>query len=480
MKSRSLQPRSLRQLLLAWLLPGAVLLLVASGTSAYFVASANANRAYDRSLLNLALALVNQVRVLGEEVHLDLQPQASQMLVTDKFDRIHFAVYGPRGDLLAGEPGIFPKNVSGNFHGATPGLFPKDISGPDVFADGTVFFNGRIRERDVRGVVLVVQKEGRELTTVVAETLNKRQSQVGDILLSIIVPEFLLSIATIALVMFGVNTGLRPLEALRDRLSRRSPTDLSPVGDAGLPTELRPLAEEIDSLLQRLDIALSAQRDFVSDAAHQLRTPIAALQAQVESAMQGGAQISLPNILGAAQRLSRLVNQLLALARAEPGALPLQARVDLHALIADAAEDWMPLAIDREIDLGFELSEATVRGSTILLRELASNLVDNAIRYTPTGGRVTVSCRPLAADGVSLVVEDSGPGIPRAQRERVFERFFRGRADSGDGSGLGLAIVRRIAEQHGAVIGIDDAAGGGARVEVIFPGVVADVPATGG
>lgn len=446
-----------------------VLLLVASGTSTYFVASGNANRAYDRSLLNLALALAKQVQDHDGRPTLDLQPQGLQILVTDKFDRIHFAVYGPRGELLAGEEGIFPENAPSTFQGASHGLFPRDISGPDAFADGTLFFNSRIRNQNVRGVVLVTQKGGSELTVVVAETLTKREKQVGDILLSIIVPEFLLSVATITLVMFGVNSGLRPLEALRDRLSRRSPVDLSPVGDAGLPSELQPLATEIDRLLQRLDVALGAQRHFVADAAHQLRTPIAGLLAQVESALQAGGEARLENIFVAVQRLSRLVNQLLALARAEPGALPLQQSVALRALIEESADAWLRLAIERDIDLGFDLGEASVDGSPILLRELVGNLVDNAIRYTPAGGEVTVRCRQADDGRARVVVEDSGPGIPAGQRERVFERFFRGRADSGDGSGLGLAIVRRIAEQHGAEVRIADADAGGARVEVVFP-----------
>lgn len=446
-----------------------MLLLLASGTSAYFVASGNANRAYDRSLLNLALALANQVQSRDGELVLDLQPQGRQILVTDKYDRIHFAVYGPRGELLAGEGGMFPEDAHSYFYGSTPGLFPRDIAGPEFLADGTLFFDSRIRDRDVRGVVLITHKDGRELTTIVAETLNKREAQVGEILLSILVPVFLLSAATVALVMFGVTSGLRPLEALRDRLSRRSPVDLSPVGEPGLLAELQPLANEIDRLLERLDVALGAQRHFVSDAAHQLRTPIAALQAQVEATLQAPTAADLENILAAVRRLSRLVNQLLALARAEPGTQPLQQPVALRELVEDCADAWLPQAIERDIDLGFDLDEAHVLGSPVLLRELVGNLVDNALRYTPAGGAVTVRCRSATDGGARLAVEDSGPGIPPVQRERVFERFFRGRADTVDGTGLGLAIVRRIAEQHAAVVRIGDAATGGALVEVIFP-----------
>lgn len=469
MKNRSLQPHSLRQLLLAWLLPGVVLLLVASGTSAYFVASENAGQAYDRSLLNLALALSNQVHSQNGRPVIDLQPQGRQILVTDKFDRIHFAVYGPHGELLAGEEGIFPEDAPSFFQGSSPGLFPKDISGPDAFADGTLFFDSRIKGREVRGVILLTQKDNHELTVVVAETLTKRETQVGEILLSIIVPEFLLSAATIALIMFGVSSGLRPLDALRSQLARRSPTDLRPVGADNLPSELQPLAIEIDRLLQRLDVALGAQRHFVSDAAHQLRTPIAALQAQVESALQERDDPRLSAILSAVRRLARLVNQLLALARAEPGGMPVLRPVELQALIHDHADTWMQLAVEHDIDLGFELEAATVTGTAILLRELVGNLVDNAIRYTPAGGQVTVRCAPRAGGGALLAVEDSGPGIPPELRERVFERFFRASGDTSDGCGLGLAIVRQIAEQHGARIHIADAAAGGTLFEVIFP-----------
>ncbi|MBI2306890.1 MAG: sensor histidine kinase N-terminal domain-containing protein [Rhodocyclales bacterium] len=474
MKSPSLQPHSLRHLLLAWLLPGVTLLLVASGTSAYFVASGNANQAYDRSLLNLALALANQVQVENGHPTLDLQPQGRQILVTDKFDRIHFAVYGPQGELLAGEEGIALEDAPSLFQSAVPGRLPTDIASPDANADGTLFFDSRIKGQAVRGVILLTRKDGCELTALVAETLAKRQSQVGEILLSIIVPEFLLSAATIALIMFGVNSGLRPLDALRRQLARRSPIDLRPIGADNLPTELQPLATEIDRLLQRLDVALGAQRHFVSDAAHQLRTPIAALQAQVESALQERNEPRLASILTAVQRLARLVNQLLALARAEPGGMPLMRPVALQALIHENADTWMQLAVERDIDLGFELQEATVSGTSILLRELVGNLVDNAIRYTPVGGQVTVRCRPEAEGGALLVVEDSGPGIPPALRERVFERFFRGRGDTSDGCGLGLAIVRQIAEQHGARIRIGEAVAGGALVEVGFPACLPD------
>lgn len=443
-------------------------MLLASGVSTYLIASKSANRAHDQALLNIALVLANEVRFDGGEARLVLNAQSRQILLASHRDRIHFAVYGPRGRLLAGEEGLFPENAANAFHAASHGLFPREISGPEAFGDGPLFFDALIRSRKVRGVVLLAPVDGRELTVLVAETLSLREKQVGDILLGIIVPESLLAIATIALILAVVGYGLSPLEALRHRLARRSPLDLAPVGDIALPHELKPLAQEIDRLLSRLDTALNAQRHFVADAAHQLRTPLAALQAQVESALQAGSdRAALENIHRAVLRLTRLVQQLLALARAEPGKQPLHEAVDLRALLTASAEKWLPAALAKEIDLGFRLEAASVRGSRLLLDELAGNLVDNAICYTPPGGEVTVSCGG-AGDAAFLAVEDSGPGIPPAQRERVFERFFRGRADSGDGCGLGLAIVRRIADEHGATVSIGSAQAGGARVEVRF------------
>lgn len=459
-----------------------MLLLVASGSSAYLVALHNATQAYDRSLLNLAIALSNQVRSEKGQFRLDLQPQALQILLTDKFDRIHYAVFGPHGELLGGEPA----------------LFPREAPSAEDFVDNHYSFDTTLDGRDIRGVILLATHEGRELTVLVGETLVKRETQVGDILLSIVVPEFLLAVATIVVMMFGVGVGLRPLEALRVQLRQRSPQDLSPIGAENLPQELQPLATEIDHLLQRLGVALDAQRHFVSDASHQLRTPIAALQAQVESTLREGGDARLAPILVAANRLAHLVHQLLALARAEPGGVTAHEDVDLKALVREEADYWMSLAVARDIDLGFDLDfrsesaaagaagqtdtrvpeEAVVRGSRLLLGELLTNLVDNAIRYTPPGGRVTVSvgvdtlpsgARGAREEAVLLVVEDNGLGIPRELREQVFERFFRVGQGTADGCGLGLAVVRQIAEQHAASIRIDDAIGGGTRISLYFP-----------
>jgi len=449
LSSQSQRTNSLRQTLLAWLLPGVALLLVASGFSSYYIASINATEAYDRSLLNLALGLANQAQVHNGKLYFELQTQARQILLTDKYDEIRYAVYGPHGRLFSGEDGLFPERGYS----------------AENFSDGHLFFDSVFKGKPVRGVILIAPVEGGELTVLVTETLAKREMQVGDILLSVLVPELILFAATIALVMHGVGAGLRPLESLRAQLSKRTPADLQPVGEEGVPIELRPLVREIDSLLDRLAAALDAQRHFVSDAAHQLRTPIAALQAQLESTRLEMNDVRLDVSLASVRRLIRLVNQLLALARAEPGGV-LMEKVDLRALIESEAETWLRQAIDAGVDLGFELADVAVSGIPLLLREMIGNLVDNALRYTPPGGSVTV--RLGGAGGVVfVVVEDSGPGIPPDQRAAVFERFFRGDR-AGGGCGLGLAIVRRIADQHAADLELGESREGGVAFWVRF------------
>lgn len=451
MSNPSLRPNSLRRLLLAWLLPGVALLLLASGVGAYLSASRNATQAFDRTLFNLALAFSNQVQWRGGELHFELQPQTRQVLLTDKFDEIRYAVYGPAGALLSGEEGVLPQSLVGH-------AWPED---------GHLFFDGRSNGRPIRGVALRTTLVGQEIVVAVSETLVKRELQVSEIVLNTLVPETLLFAATIGLVLFGVSAGLRPLEELRARLAERAPTDLQPIATGREPLELKPLVEEIDRHLVRLGHALEAQRHFVSDAAHQLRTPIAALIAQLESTRLESGDVRLDPILDSTRRLVRLVNQLLALARAEPGGMAAKP-VDLRALVEQEADGWLTAALAKEIDLGFELAPAPVEGIALLLRELAGNLVDNAIRYTPAGGQVTVR---VGQDrrGTFLAVDDSGPGVPPELRERVFERFFRGDGGAAGGCGLGLAIVSQIAGQHRASVTVGNSFEGGASFLVRFP-----------
>jgi two-component system sensor histidine kinase TctE len=456
------QRPSLRRLLLSWLLPAMALLIAAGAATAYTTALRHASRAYDRALFDTVLALNEQVKFSNGHFTVNLPEPAQQILTTDKYDQVYYEVLGPDGEFIAGN-----RNLP----------LPPSRLGSD---EGKLYYDGHYDGKQVRIVALFTEQAGRPVQILAAETLAKRNSLVREILLGMLLPELILMLATAGLVWLGIRHGLTPLDSLRGELANRSHLDLRPVNANNVPEEIRPLADEINRLLARLEQSLTAQRHFVSDAAHQLRTPLAALQAQAELAMRalssGSADIddarqTLGAILTASGRLTHLAHQLLALARAEPGGPSALQRLDLAETIHACAEIWLPDALRHGIDLGFELQPAPVLGSALHLQEMVSNLIDNAIRYTPAPGTITVHCGSDAASNSAwLQVEDSGPGIPPEDRQRVFERFHRLADSPGDGCGLGLAIVREIARQHGGSVEIREASGlGGTLVEVRLP-----------
>jgi two-component system sensor histidine kinase TctE len=386
---------------------------------------------------------------------LPLTAQARDVLLVDKFDQVFFAVRGPNGELLDGEPGL----------PLPPTRLPKE-----VWSEGRYYFDGLLNDRPVRVAALKAERGGKTFTVLAGETLVKRNALVREILLGMLLPELLLIAVSLAVVWFGVRSGLEPLAKLREELAGRSQADLRPV-TTDVPDEIQPVVNEINELLNRLGYSLDAQRHFVSDAAHQLRTPIAALQAQVEATLAESDQAmhrQLQGILAAAHRLSHLVEQMLMLARAQPSLAKTQPLVALEEVAQAAAEDWLPVAIENGIDLGFDLAPSVVCGNALLLQEIFANLLDNALRHTPRGGSVTVRCG-ADENAAWLVVEDSGSGIPETDREKVFERFYQSPGGRSRGSGLGLAIVREIARQHGGQATIDRSPElGGARVTVRF------------
>ncbi|HEY5138288.1 MAG TPA: ATP-binding protein, partial [Methylococcales bacterium] len=277
-------------------------------------------------------------------------------------------------------------------------------------------------------------------------------------------------IAAIFMIRRSVRHGLASIQPLREELVRRTHTDLSQLPLKEIPEEIYPIFKEVNELLARLSKSLDANRRFIADASHQLRTPIAALQAEAEMALRSSdPSESLKRIVAGTRRITHLAHQLLTLSRLEPQQIQAPEVVDLAQLTRDAAERWIPLALERSIDLGFELNPAKVMGNPIWLEELANNLIDNAIRYTPSGGVVTVRCNDTS-NQVNWEVEDSGPGIPKEEHERIFKRFYRLDTTGVDGCGLGLAIVREIANNHNASITIEKGQNlGGALIRVTFP-----------
>jgi signal transduction histidine kinase len=320
----------------------------------------------------------------------------------------------------------------------------------------------------------------------VAQPLAIRRQLAAQAALRSVLP--ILALAPILAVAIGWSVGasLRPVRRLAAEVKRRNADALEPVAQAGLPSEVSPLVESINALLGRLHSALDAQRAFVSDAAHELRSPLTALKLQLQLLQRSSDAASRAEAIGALsagiERATRLVSQLLTLARAEPGAPhePL-APTDLAEAARQAVADVVTLADAKSIHLGLDArTRCIVEGDEPALRILVRNLVDNAVRYTPSGGRVELTITE-EADHVVLAIDDSGPGIPTPERERVFDRFYRrgGNDEAGqeeNGSGLGLAIVRSIAQRHAASLLMTDSALGGLRIVVRFARVIGRSP----
>src|SRR5215470_10327851 len=403
---RRVRDRSIRRRLLTWLLVPLAAVLVASSVAGYTTALTIASEAYDRALLDPALAIAQRLAAPEGRVELDLPAAA--------LERLRVA--------------------------ALTVPFPE-------------------------GPVLIQ----------VAETVVKRDRLVRQLLLSSAAPEVLFFIAALAVVWFGVTRGLAPLDDLRAELASRSPRDLRPLAEADAADEVRPLVIELNELLRRLAESIDAQQRFVADAAHQLRTPLAALQAQVEAArherLPPELAVTVDHLHAAARRAAHLARKLLTLAAIDPSAdRPFAPEAaDLAEVAHSGVTDWLARADGKRVDLGFELDPAPVQGEPQLLAELTANLLENALSYTPPGGEVTL--RTGRRNGHAfLEVEDNGPGIPEAERERVFERFHRVRGTPGEGTGLGLAIVREIAHRHHANVDIHaPASGSGTIVAVSFP-----------
>lgn len=437
---------SLRSHLLALLLPVAVAAILGGMLAVYFIALRASAAALDDGLTDAAQIYAEQLRSRPGEVPQELSAHAQRVLLATPEDRIFFSLLDVDGRLLAGEVKLADDLPWGSLD--RPAFFDLNHSG---------FW--------LRGVSVVFDVNGQVRHMILATTAQKREELMGDIMLGLVVPQVTLLLLSIVLVWAGIRQGLAPLGALQAEIGRRSHRDLRPLETRAAPQELRPIVAEINELFARLERAIEAQRNFVADAAHQLRTPIAGLLAQLETA----GPADNPALLLTARRLARLVGQLLALSRAEPGIEPAQADFDLAALIREEANAWLPQAFRRDIEMRFELAAAPLHGSAHACREMLANLVDNAIRYGHAGGCIAVSCA-VEDDAVVLRVDDDGPGIPLEERQRVFERFYRGSTASAEGCGLGLPIVAALARQQGATVRLDAAPGlGGLRVEIRLP-----------
>lgn len=495
-------------------------LVVGTGALSYWLAAHYTAQVFDRALVGVANTLAEQLRIAGPNVPAaklyDIALTAQTLVQNSGEDRIYWRIAGPTGTLIGrdtplgygsgqvriGEARVFYSWIDGKqvraVHLPVPGVnaeVPKprsprqpapsdpedDVTRPALAptqAQTAPAFNPS-NPPDA------MQREN-GIVVEVAELLDHRDTAAKEVLLSVSIPLIVLLAVGGLILSLVLKEELQPLQTLADTLNKQSARSVTPLPAESaerVPAELQPLINAMNALLARLREALEAQRTFIADAAHQLRTPLTALKLHADRAVEAKtldeARPALLELQSGANRAVRLSNQLLTLARAEPGMtldqLGPPMRVDLVSLAFDTGAEWVPRALARGLDLGFEAwpQEATSPGSlqapvlanVLLLREAINNLLDNAIKYVPHGGRVTLRAG-MEADAASrwwgvVSVEDNGPGIPPERRGEAFQRFFRGDADhrpgQPQGSGLGLAIVHDIVRLHSGTVAIDDA-----------------------
>ncbi|MFM8768843.1 MAG: sensor histidine kinase [Rubrivivax sp.] len=478
------EQRSLFGEILDWMLAPLLLLWPMSLGLTGLVAQEIANRPYDRELGESARLLSRQVqiapsRLRGDTPRVSVQAvRALDLLRFDDTDKVYFQVLGVRGEFLAGDRDLpVPER---------PHPQPGEIQ----------FRSDRMFDEPVRVATLMLpvpgQNDTRGVLVQYAETLGKRSQLATEIIKGVILPQFVILPLAVLLVWLALARGIKPLNELQQRIRQRDSGDLSPIDGREAPEEVAPLVASINDLLQRLDRSIAMQKHFLADAAHQLKTPLAGLRMQAELAVREidagqrdplALKAALNQISVSSQRAAHSVNQLLAMARAEDQQQALRVKqVDLAEIVQEAMLDLFAKAQDKGIDIGYEGADpgpaSAMVGQPVLLGELVRNLLDNALQYTPAGGSVTARVLPDPFGQVLVLqVEDSGPGIPEAERELVFQPFYRALGTGVDGTGLGLAIVQEIVKGHDAEISVTAAhprpvtpgQGQGALFTVRFP-----------
>jgi len=425
--STTAAPASLRRQLL-WLVLAAIAL----------VSVLQAGTAYRSALLQADLLFDEHLRELARSVHEGAAPQSLDLQVQ---------IWSPEGiEIYRSSGSRMPERALLGFS--------------DVTLQGTHW--------------RVYALQTPEHTIQVAQDRDAREARARALAIRAMLPIVLLAPLLMAAVWWLITRSLAPVQRIRRQVAARPADDLSALPEADLPEEVLPLVRELNLLFGRVRLAFDAQRHFVADAAHELRSPLAALKLQAQALDRAvdpdQRKAALQRLEAGIDRAIRLVSQMLALARAESQPASAAQRVGLQQLARDAVADVLPAARERRIDVGLETEvEAEVTGQPEALHILLRNLLENAVKYTPDGGRVDISITPQAS-GARLVIEDSGPGIPEAERDRVFDRFYRTPDARAAGSGLGLAIVRTLAQQHGATVTLGTSERlGGLRVDVRFP-----------
>lgn len=454
--------RSLRSRLLVALLAPVTILFALSGTVSFSLAKYFADSVYDGWLFDSASSLAQEVEYGPAGPSVDIPASVQRLFEWDVADKTYFRIVSEGAGVIAGRARMPPP--SGDVHRYRGSVLDdmlseitEHIEWDEVGSEGgAIIYDGELDGEPVRiaSLRLPPGSVGGEVRVEVAETTRKRRALAQAILVSSLVPQVLLiGVATLA-VWRGVSLGIRPLNQLADKIRARSHLEMSPIADPEVPLEIRPLSRALNELLGRLHQAMTLQRRFVAEAAHQLRTPLTAIKLDVENLQRENPVGAVGSLIGSlavsTDRAVRLSNQLLSLARAEPdGTRPESlGPVDLDSLARETCAEWAPRALRRGLDIQYVAPDtdrrAVIHGDADLLREALSNLLDNAIKYTPPPGHILVEVHGGRAPSVS--VEDDGPGIDPVDKARMMKRFVRG--TRGEGSGLGLAIALEIARLH--------------------------------
>lgn len=452
----TLHRRSLLGEILDWMLAPLFLLWPMSVAITYVVAQDIANTPYDRGLRS-ALA------VLSEQIQWPNGGAGQPILPVNPLTRVALRTHDSEGVFWKAQVVLYTADgqVEGPVIGGDAALPTPKLNYEDIRPGRVYYTDQTINGFDVRlayqwaynqryptdDLVLLIVAEGREPRVELANSIIK----------GVIIPQFLVLPVAVLLIWFGLSRGVAPIQALQRRLRARRPDDLSAIDEQATPAEITPLVTAMNDLLTRLSGNIEAQRRFVADAAHQLKTPLAGLRLQAELALKSASnpetQENLHKIVAGTARATRLINQLLLMATAEnPDRLQL-VPLDLNQLARAVTEEWVETALARGIDLGYEetAEPAMIRGQSLLLSEALNNLIDNALRYAPYSSHVTVGVK-ITDTEVLLSVEDNGPGISENERGRIFDRFYRVLGTEAHGSGLGLAIVKEISQKHQASI----------------------------
>ena len=472
---------SLRVHLLRALATPLFALVLTSGSLSYWLAAHYTTQVFDRALYGVANNIAQQIRIAGPRLEQDIPMIAQTLVEAEGSDRIYWRIHGPDGLIGGMDTWLGYGTGQTTLHDAR--LFYAWFSGRQVRAV-RLPVNLPPPSPDEAGTGGETSTMRGPIVIEVAELLDRRETAANEILLSVSVPLILLLLVGSLILSHVLKEELVPLQILTDKLNRQTARSLAALDESQMPAEVEPLIRALNALLSRLRDALDAQRKFIADAAHQLRTPLTAVKLHADRAVDADslevARQALREVQTAADRAVRLSNQLLSLARAEPG-LSLERlgpveHFDLAEMAFEIGAEWVPQALARRVDLGFEVlpgptftggAPAVVRGNRLLMREALSNLIDNAVKYVPAGGRITVRAggETLGHRGMAVVmIEDNGPGIPATRREEVFKRFFRGDHTPGaqpaqaapSGAGLGLAIVHEIVTLHQGTIRIED------------------------